>query len=143
MREIYVMLLALTVLSILPSLVFTFLSGLAFRQHWAFWYYDFSFASFAGAFFLMCFVYWFYYSPSSYGKEEGYVLLILPLLGLIVSIAAFLLGLLTYPFFDFKTAFWTAESLPSYPFWASVASMVGFELIWLLLIFGQSAPFRR
>ena len=143
MREIYVLIFTLSVLSILPSLIFTTLSGLAFRQNWAFWYYDFSLAAFVSPLFLMMFVLWFYIAPISYGKEEGYVLLTLPLLGLIVGCGAFLLGLLTYPFWDFKKAFWTAKTLPSYPFWGSLAAMVGFELIWLLLIFGKSPPFRR
>jgi hypothetical protein len=135
MRENYILILVLALLAILPSLIFTLLSGLAFRQNWAFWYYSFSFASFCGTFFLILFVLWFFYMPRPHGMQEGMGLILLPFLGLVFGIGAFLLGLLTYPFWDFKDAFWTATPLPSYPFWVSVASIVGFELIWLLSVF--------
>lgn len=134
MRETYTLILALSALSILPWLIFILLSGLAFRQNWVFWYYSFAFASFCSTFFLILFVLWFFYGERTHGMQEGYLLLTLPFFALIISIGAFLLSLLIYPFIDFKAAFWTAQPLPSYPFWASVASMIGFELVWLLLM---------
>ena len=143
MEEINVLVLVLAVLSILPSLIFALLGGLAFRQNWAFWYYNFSFASFGSALFLMSFVYWFFCVQVIQAREEGYILFLLPILGLIIGIGAFLLALLPYPFMDFKSAFWTAKPLPSYPLWASVAAMLGFELVWLLLTYVKLPPFRQ
>jgi len=143
MGGINVLVLALSVLSILPALIFALLSGLAFLKNRAFWYYNFSCASFGSALFLMLFVYWFFCLRDIGAREEGYILLTLPILGLIIGIGAFLLGLLSYPFMDFKSAFWTAKSLPSSPFWASVASMLGFELVWLLLTFAKLPPSRQ
>ena len=143
MEEINVLVLVLAVLSILPSLIFALLSGLAFRQNWAFWYYNFSFSAFVSALFLMLFVYWFLCVRFTQAREEGYILFLLPILGLIISIGAFLLALLPYPFMDFKSEFWMAKPLPSYPLWASAVAMLGFELVWLLTTYVKLPPFRQ
>lgn len=104
MREYYILILALALPAIVPSLILIFLSGWAFRQSWTFWYYGFSFVSICNALYLMLLVLWVFYAPSLHEWEEGLMLIALPFLGLIFSIGAGLLGLLAYSFLDFKTA---------------------------------------
>lgn len=123
-------------LAILPSVVLTSLSVLAFRGNKKFWYYNLSFASCCNGLFLAWFILSFYYSPRRLDAQEGLVLLTLPIWGVIFIVGGFLLGLLIYLFVNYENSLWRDKPLPSYPFWISVASIIGFGLaFWLLPVF--------
>ncbi|MDQ3800628.1 MAG: hypothetical protein M3384_14360 [Acidobacteriota bacterium] len=136
-----VIFLIIFVFPILPSLILTLLSEWAFRRNRRFWYYNLSFASFGNGLFLIWFLLWFFYSPRRLDAQEGLVLLSLPVLGLIFSAGSFLLSVLLYPGLNGTDSSDKENPFPSYPFWMSVGSMIGFGLTWLLSVFVKPFQF--
>lgn len=150
MLEFFVMMFVLSALAILPSLVLTLLAVRAFRRRRNFWYYNFSFASFCNALLLSLFLLYFLFAPRQLDAGETWMLLGvpellwllgLPLLGLIFSFGSFLLGLLMFTAMSFQNEFPAKKQLPSYPFWISVGSLIGFGFAWLLLIVVKTLRF--
>ncbi len=69
------------------------------------------------------------------------MLLSLPVLGLIFSAGSFLLSVLLYPGLNGTDSSDKENPFPSYPFWMSVGSMIGFGLTWLLSVFVKPFQF--
>lgn len=116
-------------LPMVPSVLLTLLSVTARRQNKKFQYYNFSFASVCNALFLLWFLFWFFYAPRQRDAQDGLVLLGLPFLAVFFSVGSFVLGFLLSPGLDLRK---TDKPLPSFPYWASVASITAYELFWLL-----------
>ena len=128
-------LIILTVAAILPSLALIMLGFWAYKQQKKFLYYNFSFAASCSSLFLIWFLVSFIYGDRDTDAQDGLVFLTIPVWSFIFGIGSLLVGIIVNPFVLYEEIKQIKKtSLPAYPFWISVASLICFALFWLIQI---------